>query len=158
MPWPSCFKYFHRCNFLITYISLYIKDWFNLRPMIVVCICNRNIACESDLIPQNSPHKGTSLAATMGSTERMMLKSHENPWSPEFYFSKHQDVHAFYIIPWQWNATGYLYFVLTHWGRVTHICISNLTIIGSNNGLFPDRCQAIFCCYLDPWKQTSVKF
>ena len=27
--------------------------------------------------------------------------------------------------------------VLTHWGQVTHICVSNLTIIGSDNGLSP---------------------
>ena len=32
---------------------------------------------------------------------------------------------------------------LTHWGRVTHICISKLTIIGSDNGLSPGRRQAI---------------
>ena len=32
---------------------------------------------------------------------------------------------------------------LTHWGRVTHIRISNVTIIGSDNGLSPGRCQAI---------------
>ena len=32
---------------------------------------------------------------------------------------------------------------LTHWGRVTHICVSKLTIIGSDNGLSPGRCQAI---------------
>ena len=32
---------------------------------------------------------------------------------------------------------------LTHWGRVTHICISKLTIIGSDNGLAPGRHQAI---------------
>ena len=31
----------------------------------------------------------------------------------------------------------------THWGRVTHICVSKLTIIGSDNGLSPDRRQAI---------------
>ena len=31
----------------------------------------------------------------------------------------------------------------THWGRVTHICISKLTIIGSDNGLSPGRRQAI---------------
>ena len=31
---------------------------------------------------------------------------------------------------------------LTHWGRATHICVSNLTIIGSDNGLSPGRCQA----------------
>ena len=33
---------------------------------------------------------------------------------------------------------------LTHWGRMTHICVSKLTIIGSDNGLSPDRRQAIF--------------
>ena len=32
---------------------------------------------------------------------------------------------------------------ITHWGRVTHICVSNLTIIGSDNGLSPGRHQAI---------------
>ena len=34
-------------------------------------------------------------------------------------------------------------FLLTHWGRVTHICVGNLTIIGSDNGLSPVRRQAI---------------
>ena len=33
--------------------------------------------------------------------------------------------------------------VLTHWGLVTHVCISKLTIIGSGNGLVPGWCQAI---------------
>ena len=33
--------------------------------------------------------------------------------------------------------------VLTHWGRVTHICASRLTIAGSDNGLSPGRRQAI---------------
>ena len=33
--------------------------------------------------------------------------------------------------------------VLTHWGRVTHICVSKITIIGSDNGLSPGRRQAI---------------
>ena len=33
--------------------------------------------------------------------------------------------------------------ILTHWGRVTHICVSKLIIIGSDNGLSPDRCQTI---------------
>ena len=32
---------------------------------------------------------------------------------------------------------------LIHWGRVTHICVSELTIIGSVNGLSPGRRQAI---------------
>ena len=32
---------------------------------------------------------------------------------------------------------------LTHWGRVTHICIGKLTIIDSDNGLSPGQRQAI---------------
>ena len=32
---------------------------------------------------------------------------------------------------------------LTHWGWMTHICLNNLTIIGSDNGLSPGRRQAI---------------
>ena len=32
---------------------------------------------------------------------------------------------------------------LTHWGQVTHICVSNLTIIGSDNGLSPGQRPAI---------------
>ena len=31
---------------------------------------------------------------------------------------------------------------LTHWGRVTHICVGILTSIGSDNGLSPGRRQA----------------
>ena len=33
--------------------------------------------------------------------------------------------------------------LLTHWGLVTHICIENLTIIVSDDGLSPNRRQAI---------------
>ena len=33
--------------------------------------------------------------------------------------------------------------LLTHWGRVTDICVGKLTIIGSDNGLSPERRQAI---------------
>ena len=34
-------------------------------------------------------------------------------------------------------------YLLTHWGRVMHICVSKLTIIGSDNGLSPGQRQAI---------------
>ena len=36
---------------------------------------------------------------------------------------------------------------LTHWGRATHICVGNVTIIGSDNGLSPGRRQAIIQTY-----------
>ena len=32
--------------------------------------------------------------------------------------------------------------ILTHWDRATHICVSKVTIIGSDNGLSPGRRQA----------------
>ena len=41
---------------------------------------------------------------------------------------------------------------LTHWGRVTHICVSKLTIIGSDNGLPPDWRQAII------WTNAGLLF
>ena len=34
-------------------------------------------------------------------------------------------------------------FNLTHWGRATHICVGDLAITGSDNGLSPDQRQAI---------------
>ena len=45
---------------------------------------------------------------------------------------------------------------LTHWGRVTHLCVSILTIIASDNGLSPGRCQAIIwtnagILWIGPW-------
>ena len=43
------------------------------------------------------------------------------------------------------NITSYflVLFVSTHWGRATHICVSKLTIIGSDNGVSPGRRQTI---------------
>ena len=42
-------------------------------------------------------------------------------------------------VEWASSSPGWL----THWGRVTHIYVVNLTIIGSDNGLVPTRRQAI---------------
>ena len=45
-----------------------------------------------------------------------------------------------------WNCHFHLWSginSLTHWGWVTHICISEITIIGSDNGLSPGRRQTI---------------
>ena len=45
---------------------------------------------------------------------------------------------------------------ITHWGRVTHICVGNINIIGSDDGLAPSMRQAIILtnaeifCWLDP--------
>ena len=42
-----------------------------------------------------------------------------------------------------WMVLCNINITLTHWGRVTHICVSKLTIIGSDNGLSPGQRQAI---------------
>ena len=42
------------------------------------------------------------------------------------------------MFPWYAFLT-----LLTHWGRVMHICVIDLTSIGSDNGLLPGRHQAI---------------
>ena len=39
---------------------------------------------------------------------------------------------------------------LIHWNRGTHICVSNLTIIASDNGVSPGRCQAII------WNKAGI--
>ena len=46
-----------------------------------------------------------------------------------------------YIVEW-YNVNS-ISCSLTHWGRVTHKCISKLTTIGSNNGLSPGWHKAI---------------
>ena len=53
-------------------------------------------------------------------------------------------------VEWVWNSADYwrsrqfqVHVVSTHRGRVTHICVGNLTITGSDNGLSPGRRQAI---------------
>ena len=49
-----------------------------------------------------------------------------------------------YILTGKGTPTHFLSLLaLTHWCRVTHICVGNLTIIGSDNGLSPGRHQAI---------------
>ena len=52
-------------------------------------------------------------------------------------FLYHKINHLFY----------YVTLALTHSGRVTHICVGNLTTIGSDNGLSPGRRQAIIWNY-----------
>ena len=41
---------------------------------------------------------------------------------------------------------------LTHWSRVMHICVRDLTIIGSDNGLLPGQRQAII------WTNARILF
>ena len=65
------------------------------------------------------------------------------------FIKKMACLNAVYLKHCQTNSAGnsiwYLKLALslTHWGWVTHICVGNLTIIGSDNGVSPCRSQAI---------------
>ena len=53
-------------------------------------------------------------------------------------------VQIMYIYLWQLPSNSNSNSIsLTPVGRVTHVCVSTLTIIGSDNGLSPGRCQTI---------------
>ena len=49
------------------------------------------------------------------------------------------------VVFWWLRFSGYvyIYIYIYIWGRVTHICVSRLTITGSDDGLSPGRRQAI---------------
>ena len=81
----------------------------------------------------------------MGSWE---LFHYKDPFLPLSEFQswkiRQTDNCVVFIWEYQYQKRQSLYWTyLTHWGRVMHICLSNLTIIGSDNGLLPDWHQAI---------------
>ena len=51
--------------------------------------------------------------------------------------------HDMMVWPYRWEKTIHKFTLLTHWGRVMHICVGKLTIIGLDNGLSPGRHPAI---------------
>ena len=66
-------------------------------------------------------------------------------WTSVKFEPNHQLRH---LIRYMWKCpwcrlSSTCFIALTHWGRVTHICVGNLTIIGPNNGLSPGWRQAI---------------
>ena len=73
-------------------------------------------------------------------------------WRPlmiSFCYQLDESFQQIVEIPVMWDALMLMWhhynglLQLTHWGRVTHICVSKLTIIGPDNGLSPGRRQAI---------------
>ena len=65
-------------------------------------------------------------------------------WSNHTNFVKPELIMTLSI--WYWGNQSYNISSrvnLIHWDRVTHICVGKLAIIGSDNGLSPERHQAI---------------
>ena len=68
------------------------------------------------------------------------------------------------VIVLSWHVQRFVVIiVLIHWGRVMHICVSDLTSIGSDSGLSPGRRQAIIrtnagILLIRPWGTNFSEF
>ena len=74
------------------------------------------------------------------------------------YHKGHARVVFYFVLLWLYAFIVDLHHLLTHWGRLTHICVSKLTIAGSDNGLSPSRPQAIIwtkCWNIVNWTHGS---
>ena len=98
------------------------NQWIWVSPSILITMCLIHIG--------GQPLKAWVVVLT----NLIQSMSTEYPWS-----GKCVDID--YIISCYWVKMAAVH--LTHWGWVTHICISDLIIIDSDNGLSPGQCQAI---------------
>ena len=69
----------------------------------------------------------------------ILLKGYRRLKKAKLIVNIQDNMPCIYALPCQLTT----FHSLTHWGRVTHICVVKLTIIGSDNGLSPGRRQAI---------------
>ena len=116
--------------------------------------------------PVNSPHKWPVTRKMFPFDDVIMYVTHHASWSNESvilaisFFNQQCILGNCISILWMYSIYNSLRtsvpwiqhkaiickttaMILTHWGRVTQICVSKLTIIGSDNGLWPGRRQAI---------------
>ena len=93
-----------------------------------------------------------TLAPCIARSSAAMILTMQDKWALVIYKDKFQLPVPYY--DWEMLVTDCRYIFmfpkvnlwwqgLTHWGQVTQICVSNLTIINSDNGLSPHRRQAI---------------
>ena len=92
--------------------------------------------------PVNSPHKGQWRGALMFSLICVWI----NDWVNNREAGDLRRYRAHYDVTLMFRykeGMKHYHNRWSHWGRVTHICVVDLTIIGSDNGLSPGRRQAI---------------
>ena len=91
----------------------------------------------ADTLPPCGARPAAATIMTM--QEKYVLAFYEEEFQPSIptqYWEVKEKVNVFCVF--RNTVQG-----LTHWGRVTHICVANLTTIASDNGLSPGRRQAI---------------
>ena len=115
--------------------SLYV----DVRTTNILCIIFS--ACQTTNV--NSVYQFISFSRGISTINAMCWRMPNQ--SRDSFRSKSTHAHSRHI--WSdahlFSERGIAGLVLTHWGRVTHICVGKLTIDGSYNGLSPDRRQAI---------------
>ena len=119
------------------------QPMYNLEPIMKISsksIFFRNFA-HRHASPMRRWHNPPSLASVVPVAGLYYIQGH--PWLGPADISCYgrKDVkhdHELIGLNTQYHPTH-----LTHWGRMTHICVGKLTIIGSDNGLSPDRRQVI---------------
>ena len=85
--------------------------------------CNEDLSCFLSCKPAQAVERSDAHAMSLYVTDIRKM-----------YHKLLRNIHMVHIYYFLW---------LTHWGRVRHICVSKLSIIGSDNGLSPGRRQAI---------------
>ena len=74
---------------------------------------------------------------------KMEIANINFPWNWDWYVWIYRVWLIIFNSCCEYGGVGVQISSLTHWGRVTHICVSEPTSIGSDNGLSPGRRQAI---------------
>ena len=138
-------------TYIIYIYAILICEWNNSLMKIFMCInINHtyeytNVYHNTNYVQyclQNYPHKSYIISMVASQPIDLILRNVE----------AHSITTASIVLKWQDFPNGYAFewpllqtaITLTHWGRVTHICVSKLSILGSDNGLSPGRRQAIF--------------
>ena len=102
------------------------------------------------------PHGSRTLCQTWLRLRWLSKWRHDDVWRALFWAPKVSNQNTGYAVwlyqpvPWWFTALSEDQLLLrarlvclTHWGRVTHICVSKINVICSDNGLSPGRRQAI---------------
>ena len=113
----KCFYYIKKCN-------VDIIEWFTVWNAFII---SRNV---TELSVEIVASKYTNLM-------RLVLKF-DSVWNT---FRHPLGCLCFYMLTVTVPDAWLLH--LTHWGRVTHICVGKLTIIASDNGLAPSWTNAV---------------
>ena len=105
-----------------------VKNFNKLMDLLINC----NVIVEITIVH----HSRAVCREAQKTTLSMISWSLSASWQPKYSVWTSQPTCCYNWLPCTLHD-------LTHWGRVTHICIVKLTIIGSDNGLAPRQRQAI---------------